>query len=211
MISLSDRTIRVAAVVLAGWCALTACGGSDSKSATTQNDGVASLVSESPASTSGTAKPDSAGDSSSGSSSESKRPQLRLDSSAEEVAAYRKAYAACLTDHGAPTKTSGEPTKAEVKAYEAARKACVNKEPLMPPEFSPKTNPHYADDVRKEVACLKRHGFKVHITPATGSDPNAIGWTYDSIPGEGVDITKIQNVCRAEGYGGGAALEPGAA
>ncbi|GAA1292458.1 hypothetical protein Psi02_49870 [Planotetraspora silvatica] len=210
MISLSDRSVRLAAVVLAGCCWLTACGGSDSKVAA-QNDGVASLVTESPAGTSGTAKADPAGDSSSGSSSESKRPQLRLDSSAEEVAAYRKAYAECLTDHGSPTKTSGEPTKAEVKAYEAARKACVNKEPLMPPEFSPKTNPHYADDVRKEVACLKRHGFKVHITPATGSDPNAIGWTYDSIPGEGVDITKIQNVCRAEGYGGGAALEPGAA
>ncbi|MBF8186015.1 hypothetical protein ITP53_09705 [Nonomuraea sp. K274] len=46
------------------------------------------------------------------------------------------------------------------------------------------------------------------IVSAAGSDPNAISWTYNSVPAEGVDISGIQNRCRVEGFGGGEALEP---
>ncbi|GII52534.1 hypothetical protein Pth03_09230 [Planotetraspora thailandica] len=201
----------VVLAAVAGSLTLTACGsdsGSDSGGgAAAQEDHVASLVTASPSSESGgaTGQPSKSPD------PESKRPQLRLDSTAEEYAKYRLAYAKCLDEHGRPQTADGEYTPAQEKAEKAARKACANKEPLMPPEFSPETNPHYADDVRKEVACLKKNGFKVRITPATGSDPNAIGWTYESLPGEGVDIEKIQNQCRQEGFGGGAALGPGPA
>ncbi|GAA3090588.1 hypothetical protein GCM10020001_002120 [Nonomuraea salmonea] len=89
-----------------------------------------------------------------------RRPQLRLDSTAAEIRKYRLAYAACLKEHGMPSKGPWND-----RAERAARQACKSKEPLLPPELSPRTNPHYAKSVRKEVACLKAHGFDVHLTP----------------------------------------------
>ncbi|GAA0388972.1 hypothetical protein Acor_59630 [Acrocarpospora corrugata] len=194
---------QLAALTLAG-CLLTACGGGTStKVAAAPAGEVASLVTETPvqnADATPSKKPDP----------ESKRPQLRLDSTAEEVATLRKAYAACLREHGMPDG-GGEYTAAMQAAEDKARKECEDKLPQLPPEMDPARNPHYADAVRAQVKCMKEHGFDVSITPATGSDPNAIGWTYNSVPGPGVDIEKIQDDCRAEGFGGGAALQPGPA
>ncbi|GIH21766.1 hypothetical protein Aph01nite_00760 [Acrocarpospora phusangensis] len=201
------RTLgRLAALTLAG-CLLTACGGgTGTEQAAARDDGVATLVTQSPVKDDGAAEPTP----SKKPDAESKRPQLRLDSTEEEIAELRRAYAACLGEHGMP-QGDGEVTAAMTKAIDKARKACEDKMPLLPPEMDPDQNPHYADAVRKQVKCMKEHGFDVSITPATGSNPNAIGWTYNSVPGPGVDIGKIQDDCRAAGFGGGAALRPGPA
>lgn len=201
------RVAVLAAVALAGSFLLTACGGADSGgSAAAKDDGVASMVSESP----GEAAGGGAGTANAGSSkkpaADDDRPQLRLDSSPEEVTKYRQAYATCLKNHGMPAKTNSAPSAAGIKAAEAAAKACEDKVPLLPPEMNPKTNPHYADAVRAQVKCMKGYGFKVRVVPATGSDPNEISWTYDSIPGNGVDIEKIQNECQVKAFGGGKGL-----
>ncbi|ETK35123.1 hypothetical protein [Microbispora sp. ATCC PTA-5024] len=198
------RALGAAALATA---ALTACGGTSQAAAGAQNDHVASLVTAtaSGATAAGTAatRPPKQ------ETVDSRRPQLRLDSSAEEITALRKAYAECLGEHGA--WDAGTTGSAAQKAEDKARKACEDKEPLLPPEMDPERNPHYADAVRAEVKCLKGHGFKVHLVPAAGSDPNAISWTYDSIPAEGVDIEGIQDQCRIKAFGGGGALRPGPA
>jgi hypothetical protein len=82
----------------------------------------------------------------------------------------------------------------------AAKRVCEDKVPLQPPEMDPKNNPHYADAVRAQVKYMKGYGFKVRVVPATGSDPNAVSWTYDSVPGNGVDIEKIQDECRVKAF-----------
>ncbi|AWS40765.1 hypothetical protein DKM19_04760 [Streptosporangium sp. 'caverna'] len=191
-------------MALAGSCLLTACGGADSGgSAAAKDDGVASIVGESPGEAAGSGSGTANAGSPKKPAADAKRPQLRLDSSPEEITKYRQAYATCLKNHGMPAKTNSAPSAAALKAAEASTKACEDKVPLQPPEMDPKKNPHYADDVRAQVKCMKGYGFKVRVVPATGSDPNAVSWTYDSIPGDGVDIEKIQDECRVKAFGGG--------
>ncbi|MEU8275451.1 hypothetical protein ACFYOK_26285 [Microbispora bryophytorum] len=130
------------------------------------------------------------------------RPQLRLDSSEAEVRKLREAYARCLRDHGMPSK--GTWSKA---AEKSARAACERLRPLLPPELDPAKNPNYAKSVRIEAKCLQDHGFDVHLVKVDG--PAKLGWRYASVPGPGVDISKIQDDCRVKAYGGGRALRPG--
>lgn len=130
------------------------------------------------------------------------RPRLRLNSSAAEVRKFREAYARCLTKHGMPSK--GTWSKA---AEKSARAACERLRPLLPPELDPAKNPNYAKSVRIEAKCLQDHGFDVHIVKVAG--PAKFGWRYASVPGDNVDIAKIQDNCRVKAFGGGRALQPG--
>ncbi|WP_169951578.1 hypothetical protein [Microbispora sp. H11081] len=130
------------------------------------------------------------------------RPQLRLDSSETEVRKFREAYAGCLSEHGMPSK--GTWPKA---AEKSARASCEHLRPLLPPELDPARNPDYARSVRIEAKCLQDHGFDVHLVKVDG--PAKVGWRYASVPGDGVDISKIQNDCRVKAFGGGRALQPG--
>ncbi|MEW9531048.1 hypothetical protein [Microbispora sp. NPDC049125] len=196
------RAAALGMAVLTGCCLLTACGSGSGSARTDAAVGdAASLITL--AAGTATASPSDKAATDAG-------VQLRLDSSPEEVTRARMGYATCLKAHRAPStiKTTGVATSADEAAQKAAEKACAGKRPLLPPEMDPRTNPHYADAVRVQVKCMKDHGFKVHITPAQGSDPNAIGWIYDRLPGPGVDIQKVQDDCRARGFGGGAAVGP---
>lgn len=130
------------------------------------------------------------------------RPQLRLDSSEAEVRKFREAYARCLTKHGMPSK--GTWSKA---AEKSARAACERLRPLLPPEMDPVKNPNYAKSVRIEAKCLQDHGFDVHLVKEPA--PAKLGWRYASVPGDNVDISKIQDNCRVKAFGGGRALRPG--
>ena len=130
------------------------------------------------------------------------RPQLRLNSSAAEVRKLREAYAGCLREHGMPSK--GTWSKA---AEKSARAACERLRPLLPPELDPTKNPNYAKSVRIEAQCLQDHGFDVHLVKVAG--PAKFGWRYASVPGDDVDIAKIQDDCRMKAFGGGRALQPG--
>ncbi|GGK85525.1 hypothetical protein Sme01_38640 [Sphaerisporangium melleum] len=205
------RGSGLAAALVAGSFALAACGTAAAQDSGQQDPAPVAASSQAAAASGTGTQSEAAPAGTTSKAAYEGRPQLRLDSTEEEVHRYRKAYADCLTEHGSPDTPGTKMTPAEERAYEAARRACADKVPLLPPEMDPKKNPHYADAVRREVKCLQGHGFKVHLVPAQGSDPNSISWIYDSLPGDDVDIEKIQNKCRVQAYGGGAALTPGPA
>jgi hypothetical protein len=205
------RGSGLAAALVAGSFALAACGTAAAQDSGHQNPAPVGASSKASSASAAGTQSKAAPAGKTRKAADAGRPQLRLDSTEEEVQRYRKAYADCLKEHGSGEWAGEKPTPAEESAYEAARRACADKVPLLPPEMDPKKNPHYADAVRREVKCLKGHGLKVHLVPAQGSDPNSISWTYDSLPGDDVDIEKIQNECRVKAYGGGAAITPGPA
>lgn len=110
-------------------------------------------------------------------SSESGRPQLRLDTSPAEQERLTGIYLNCLRDHGVPGGykpgsrqwyPGGSPGR-----NSAARKACLPELPLQPPELNPATNPHYLDDFREYIRCLNAGGLKVKGLP------DGSGWNYD--------------------------------
>ncbi|MET9013308.1 hypothetical protein ABZX74_20655 [Streptomyces olivaceoviridis] len=207
------RTRRVRAAVLAtalltAGAALTACGGAGGTDGgrKASDSGIASL-----------ATPSARGATSSAQSStaaiEAKRPQLRLDSSQEESDRLWDAYWACLQAHGVPMNNArvdrpgkqappvDDPKVAD--QYKAQYHACLSRMPLQPVEERPETNPHYADDHRAYVGCLKSKGMKVH--EVFGDDGSPDGWTYDKdVPkdGGGLPSEKIDHDCRLEAFGG---------
>jgi hypothetical protein len=113
-----------------------------------------------------------------GSAADQGRPQLRLDSSDEEVAALWAAYNSCLKSNGHKMLPARGPDSVDMEDTSpqsvAARKACANKLPLQPPELDEATNPHYQDEYRAYLSCLRAKGMKIHATEPLGS-----GWTYD--------------------------------
>jgi len=169
--------------------ALAACS---SPSHDTSAPGVASLASEPPPAKVAAKTPAKTG----------ARPQLRLDTSDEERNRLFTAYDDCLVGHGVKVvldqpgpvgarrlDDSGEP--------KAAYTACANRLPLQPPELDEDLNPKFAEQWNDNVRCLRKHGFKVHVT-----EPGS--WTYDSsdvvTPADGDQIEKD---CMREAFGAG--------
>ncbi|MEU6146804.1 hypothetical protein ABZ848_41465 [Streptomyces sp. NPDC047081] len=148
MLNLFDRAAVVTSVGALGLVVLTACGGGGNDDADKSGKGeVASLTSPAAegGSASASAEPDAG------------RPQIRLDSTNEEVNRMYDAWLACLKDHGAAEKYKRKPNDPAVLA-------CKNKEPLDPPELDPAKNPDYSDDVRAMVKCMKGHGIKALVS-----------------------------------------------
>ncbi|GGM23657.1 hypothetical protein GCM10010129_80090 [Streptomyces fumigatiscleroticus] len=211
------RTAVLSTVLLAAGLALTACGGGSGGSGNdsgqkASDSGVASLTTPSSGGGKAGAAPAAFARSSS-SAAEAKRPQLRLDSSQEEIDQLWDAYWACLQTHGVPMNTMrvdrpGEqaPPVDDPKVadrYKAQYHACLYKLPLQPVEERPETNPHYADDYRAYVGCLKATGLKIH--EVFDSDGSPAGWSYDEdFPKDSVDLPtdKVDNDCRLEAFGG---------
>lgn len=190
--------IRIAAgVAIAG--VLTACGAGQ------QPTQVASLISGSGLATT------TAG------SDDSRRPQLRLDSSQDDINAAWAGYYACLKDHGhvmlhrdGTDKHAGVAAPPDQHAVEspdmnddspasvAARKACQNTLPLQPPELDKTTNPHYLDQYHTYLTCLTSHGLAVHAI-----DPFGTGWTYDDGVTQRLSETeqvKVDHDCRLSSF-----------
>ncbi|MEV7077924.1 hypothetical protein AB0N88_05165 [Streptomyces sp. NPDC093516] len=176
------RTAVLTAALLSAGLALTACGGEQSgtgggKAADTD---VASLAT--PSAGGGTTAAPRSSD-----AADAKRPLLRLDSSEEEVNQLWNTYWACLQARGVPmneqrvAKPGGQAPPVDdpeiADQYKKQYRACLHKMPLQPVEERPETNPHYADDHRAHVACLRSKGLKVHETFASDGTPD--GWTYD--------------------------------
>lgn len=151
MLNLFNRAAVFTAVGAVGLVVLTACGGgggSDDADKSGQGE-VASLTS--PAADGGSAKASTSADPDAGG------PQIRLDSTNEEVNRMYEAYEACLKEHGAQEKYKRKPDDPSVLA-------CKGKEPLNPPELDPAKNPDYSDDVREMVKCMKGHGIKALVS-----------------------------------------------
>lgn len=116
------------------------------------------------------------------------RPQIRLDSSDEEINRLNDVYGKCLMSHGAPGL--------KVRPDSAAAKACASKQPLEPPELSPATNPNYSDDVRAMIKCMNAHGIKAVATPDGG-------WgTVDGASMNAPNFSKTYNNCQLKSFGG---------
>lgn len=211
---------RTAAAALAAVAALalTACSAGTEGTRDEGRGAVDTLVSTSPQT--GASTP--AGKSSSGSKTtvaDAKRPQLRLDTSEEEANRLWDTYWACLQAHGVPMNTkrvaaagpNGETQQAPpldwggpVKPkYRPAHDACQAKMPLEPPEYDAEKNPHFAEDNRAAVKCMRSKGLKVHVPG--GSDMEGLWWTYDedqsgALKGDAAD--RAERECTLEAFGG---------
>ena len=137
--------------------------------------------------------PDASGSSSTSSmapANEEGRPQLRLDSSDEEVDNAWQGYYLCLEQHGHKMLTGrndqhagpmgadgtvGSPDMQDDSPQSVqARTDCQDKLPLQPPELDEDKNPDYLDDYHAYMTCLTDGGLKVHAI-----EPFGTGWTYD--------------------------------
>jgi hypothetical protein len=155
----------------------------------------------------------SAGATTTSAASEEGRPQLRLDSSDEEVDLAWQGYYLCLEanghkmlngrtdEHAGPAgdqSVTSPDMNDDSPASVAAEKACANKLPLQPPELDESKNPHYLDDYHEYMTCLTDGGLKVHPI-----EPFGTGWTYD----DGVTQTltedaqqKLEHDCQLEAF-----------
>lgn len=193
------------AMVAAASVVLSACSVGHDDNATASGKKVVSLVSDAPQTGAGA----KGGQADRQSDAEDKRPQLRLDSSDEETDRFWDAYWACLQAHGYPMNTERvaghgaqqAPPLQNVTGHEDAEKACQVKQPRVPIELDSERNPHYADDYRAYVKCLRDHHVMVH---AVYDDGEIDGWTFDDVtqtmPEE--QRTKIDKSCRQEAFGG---------
>ncbi|MER5435151.1 hypothetical protein [Streptomyces sp. NPDC002588] len=116
------------------------------------------------------------------------RPQIRLDSTQDDINRMMDAWLACLKENGAEKTYKTSPNSPGVKA-------CQGKKPVDPPELDPAKNPDYGDDVRIMVKCMNEHGIKSVVTDG--------GWGLDdgaSLSAPGYDET--MTACQVKAFGG---------
>jgi hypothetical protein len=186
----------VAVTILTG-CSATSGG----KQANTQGDGVASVADA--GRPSATPKASEATSSRSG-----KTPQMRLDTTDTEQIHMWQPYLHCLKNHDVPVSRMGATMKsasgsavsnpepnllwylsADLSRYPGANKACDELRPLPAPELDPKQNPHFMDDFRAQMDCMKQHGLQVK--------PNADGSGY-RLPEDTATTAKIAQDCQVQ-------------
>jgi hypothetical protein len=150
----------------------------------------------------------------SASSQNSGRPQFRLDTTKEEQWRIKQVWYHCLKDAGGKTDVLGAKTKGKPGAkptdimpvfkhsmesdptFAEPMRACIGKQPLFPPELSPETNPHYADDFRDEVDCIRKAGLDVRPFKDEFGDE----LQYPANPPAGLDPEKITNECELKAF-----------
>ncbi|MFD9812112.1 hypothetical protein [Streptomyces sp. NPDC059080] len=198
------RTAAISACALLAATVLTACG-ADGDGAKAAKDGVSTLESGSPSAAGKSG-------SSEASKTDSRRPQLRMDSSDEERDRLGDAYNACLQAHGVPMNTKRAALAGAKQAaplygmeketkYKSAFDACLVKRPLQPPELDSDVNPHYTDQYRNYVKCLNDKGMRIHMLQ--DDHGVAIGWTYNDSNGNSLsdaEQTKADDTCTKESF-----------
>ncbi|MFI6434340.1 hypothetical protein [Streptomyces sp. NPDC050759] len=180
MLNLFTRAAVFTSVGTVGLVVLTACGGGGTGGDADKDlqGEVASLTT--PAAGGGSASPSADPDAG--------RPQIRLDSTQDEINRLFEAWTACLEEHGAEKKYKTDPNSPGVKA-------CKGKEPLDPPELDPAKNPDYDDDVRIMVKCMNEHGIKSVVMEE--------GWGLED--GAGLNApgyTESLTTCQVKAFGG---------
>ncbi|NEB04274.1 hypothetical protein [Streptomyces sp. SID13726] len=182
MLRLFDRAVVSASVGAACLLFLTACGGvGGNDDADKSGDGgeVASL--NSPSAGGGSADASASADPDAG------RPQIRLDSTQDDVNRMWDGWTACLKDHGVDKTYKQNPNAPGVKA-------CDGKLPLDPPELDPAKNPDFNDDTRAMVRCMNEHGIKSVVTDR--------GWGLeDGASLNAPDYDRIMVGCQVKAFG----------
>ncbi|GAB6902551.1 hypothetical protein [Kineosporia succinea] len=201
-------TVAAVLIALTTTGALSACGGGSA--VTDPQEQVAALPSSAAPSVSGPSG--SAQSPPASATGTSGRPQLRLDDTEARVRQLSAAHADCLAENGARYATDGENLvgvdsgngKMLVQPIpEKALRACIGLEPLAPVEMRPDSNPHYRENWQANVACLREHGLKVHLTQDM-TDPAFLSWTYDEDAGISPDNQpQIEEDCMAQAFGSG--------
>ncbi|MGC9538291.1 hypothetical protein [Streptomyces sp. UG1] len=115
------------------------------------------------------------------------RPQIRLDSTQDDINRMYDVWLACLKENGVEKKYKTSPNAPGVKA-------CKGKEPLDPPELDPANNPDYSDDVRIMVKCMNEHGIKSVVVEG--------GWGLeDGASMNAPNYAEIQTGCQVKAFG----------
>lgn len=130
----------------------------------------------------------------------------RIDDTPQQIDAIVAAWNNCLVAHGATygnvAGVAGSKNLANIPA--SAKAACVDKQPLSPPQLNPATNPSYRADWVAEVACLRAHGDMVHLTTDSSAGPNGLAYTYDAgAPPPPANEGQIEQECQLKAFGGG--------
>jgi hypothetical protein len=104
-------------------------------------------------------------------------PQIRLDSTREEINVLSQTYMRCLGDHGAkvysaPAKGGPGTLGMDGDPPAAAVAACASKKPIFPPELDPAQNPDYKQQWHEQVKCMQSKGMPIIETDD--------GWTFNS-------------------------------
>lgn len=135
----------------------------------------------------------------SGGAADSGRPQLRLDTSDEEKIRLNNIWSACMHEHGVSyqsvVKDGFRVPDDTDPDFATGKAACLSKSPLDPPELSPQTNPHYMDDFRAEIACMRAHGVNVEPMPDGSGYTFPDGWAPPNEP-------QLERSCQLEAFGG---------
>lgn len=203
----THRTL-IAALLLAP--ALTACGGAAAPHVAALSHSASPSVAVNGA-PSDTAPAGAVGtDSDTDSDTATGRPQFRLDDTDARRTALVNAYSQCLIDHGAIRLTGREESAPQIvpaggdgvpfirvgdPVPAAAKSACANRLPLMPPQVEAATNPRFHEQSLDYVACLRKHGEWVELL-----NDHDLDWTY--VEGHPVpdDNGTIEQDCLMEAF-----------
>ena len=129
----------------------------------------------------------------------------RLDDTPPQINAIIGAWDNCLVAHGATygnvPGVAGSQNLANIPA--SAKAACMDKEPQLPPQLNPASNPHYRADSIANVACLRAHGVMVHLVADTSVSSNGLSWAFDSdASSPPANLGQIQQECQLKAFGG---------
>ena len=191
--------------------AILLAGCSDGGGAGAPEAGVASLAGQAPqASASGAAQASTSAE------IDSRRPQLRVDTSDAEKERLLGVWGLCLKSKGVPTyeKDTSDTgtrlvlTEARPADYPAQFKACADKQPVWPAALDPNRNPHYAEDNRNWLKCINRESpiKVVEADPDIGprADPQAYSSASAAARKEFDEkFERIYTECQYEAFGRG--------